>query len=124
MRTKVAKKQKRTAVELVSKSEVGQLDGSLLSDLRTLINQVRGRVAHQVNTELVLLKWHMGKRISAEILKLGKPEYGSQLLDKVASELTAEYGRGFDRSALSRIVRLVEVFPDEEIFATVSQKLG
>jgi hypothetical protein len=38
--------------------------------------------------------------------------------------LTAEYGQGFDRSALSRIVRLVEVFPDEKIFATLSQKLG
>lgn len=97
---------------------------ALLEDLRSLINEARTRVAQQVNTGLVILNWHMGKRITVELEKSGKPEYGSQLLEKVAIELTAEYGRGFDRSALSRIVRLVEVFPDEKIFATLSQNLG
>jgi predicted nuclease of restriction endonuclease-like (RecB) superfamily len=102
----------------------GVVDDKLLQDLRSLIDQARGRVAQQVNTELVMLYWHMGNRISIEIQRIGKPEYGSQILEKLAKQLSAEYGRGFDRSALSRIVRLVEVFPDEEIFATLSQKLA
>lgn len=96
----------------------------LLRDLRGLIDAARARVAQQVNTELVMLNWHMGKRIATELGRIGKPEYGSQLLEKVAAALSTEYGRGFDRSALSRVVRLVEVFPDQEIFATLSQKLG
>ncbi|MBX9570699.1 MAG: PDDEXK nuclease domain-containing protein [Candidatus Obscuribacterales bacterium] len=119
-------KKQQSAIATKSKKGIvaGAAHDKLLHDLRLLIDGARTRVAQQINTELVMLNWHMGKRISAELEKGGKPEYGSQLLEKVAIELTAEYGRGFDRSALSRIVRLVEVFPDEKIFATLSQKLG
>lgn len=36
----------------------------------------------------------------------------------------AEFGRGFETSNLSRMVRFAEVFPDREIVATLSQQLS
>ena len=122
----MTKKDAKSSKSAGSKTAVRESDDArkLLADLRALIEQARVRVASSVNTELVLLNWMMGERITKEILHGSKPEYGSQLLDKVATVLTSEYGRGFDRSALSRMVRFVEVFGDRQIVATLSQKLG
>ena len=40
------------------------LQESLITDLRTLINEARNKVALIVNTEITLLYWHIGKRIN------------------------------------------------------------
>lgn len=92
--------------------------------MRSLIDQAREKVAKQVNTELVILNWSIGERIRHELLQSKRAEYGKQVLTALASKLTAEYGRGFDKSALSRMVRFAELFPDRQIVATLSQKLG
>jgi predicted nuclease of restriction endonuclease-like (RecB) superfamily len=97
---------------------------SLLAEVCALIDQAREKVARQVNTELVILNWSIGERIRHEILQSKRAEYGKQVLTALASRLTAEYGRGFDKSALSRMVRFAELFPDRQIVATLSQKLG
>jgi hypothetical protein len=38
--------------------------------------------------------------------------------------LIAEFGRGFDATNLTRMMKFVESFPDEEIVATLSQQLS
>lgn len=96
----------------------------LLNDLRSLIDQARTRVAQQVNTELVALYWQMGTRIKAEILTEGRADYGKQVLETLGRQLNLEYGRGFDRTALTRMVQFAELFPAFEIVATLSHKLG
>ena len=108
----------------MNKSAVVQLSGSLLSDLRTLIDQARGRVAQQVNTELVTLYWNIGARIKIEILKEERAEYGKRVLETLGGQLTLEYGRGFDRTALSRMVQFSELFPDWGIVAALRHKLS
>src|SRR5437879_3527746 len=42
----------------------------------------------------------------------------------VSAHLIAEYGRGFSRFALSRMVKFAESFHDCEIVAALSQQLG
>lgn len=49
-------------------SEVTPPD-QLLRDIHSLIEAGRSRVAQVVNTELVLLHWHIGNRIMREVLK-------------------------------------------------------
>jgi hypothetical protein len=52
------------------KSAVVQaLSRSLLSDLRRLIADAKNDVARQVNSDLVLLYWHIGQRVRQDILK-------------------------------------------------------
>ena len=96
----------------------------LLHELRALIHAVRSRVATAVNAELTLLHWRIGKRLLAENLHQGRAEYGQQILASLAQELAAEFGKGFSYSALTRMVRFAELFPDERIVVSLVQVLS
>lgn len=96
----------------------------LLGDLRGLIEAARDQVARAVNAGLVLLYWGIGERIRREILGEQRAAYGEQIVLTVSRQLTAEYGKGFSRFALSRMIRFAELFPDRQIVAALSQQLG
>ncbi|MBM4278809.1 MAG: DUF1016 domain-containing protein [Deltaproteobacteria bacterium] len=96
----------------------------LLNDLRDLITQARQDVARQVNSALVLLYWRVGKRISQDILKEKRAEYGEQIVSAVSRELTVEFGQGFSTRNLWHMIRFVETFPDERIVNALSTQLG
>lgn len=96
----------------------------LLSELRSLIEQSRSRAARAVNSELVALYWHIGRRLRDEIVGNERAAYGKQVVATVSARLTAEYGRGFERSSLYRMMRFAEVFANEEIVAALRQQLS
>jgi predicted nuclease of restriction endonuclease-like (RecB) superfamily len=96
----------------------------LLAEIRQLIEQTRASVATAVNAGLTMLNWRIGKRIGEEVLAGQRAEYGNRILAALSQELTAEFGPGFSYSALTRMIRFSEVFPDSEIVATLSQRLG
>ena len=100
------------------------LQESLITDLRTLINEARNKVALIVNTEITLLYWHIGKRINEEVLGNQRAEYGKQIVSTVSTQLTKEYGRGFELRNLRRMMQFAELFPDFQIVATASQQLS
>src|SRR5580658_3299091 len=90
---------------------------SLITDIRSLIDSARSRVAQTVNTELTLLYWKIGDRIHRDILGQERGEYGRHIIDSLAVSLTTEYGRGFTRASLFRMVQFVQRFPQVEIVA-------
>jgi predicted nuclease of restriction endonuclease-like (RecB) superfamily len=96
----------------------------LLADIRTLITSSRSRAAQAVNAELVLLYWHIGRRIRSEILGEGRAEYGERIVESLSDALTREYGKGFSRRNIFRMIRFAEVFPDEQIVSTLSAQLS
>jgi predicted nuclease of restriction endonuclease-like (RecB) superfamily len=96
----------------------------LLRDLRALIDRGRGQVAHAVNAGLVLLYWSVGDRIRRDILGQERASYGEEIVSTLSRQLTAEYGQGYSRPNLFRMVRFAEVFPDRQIVQTVSAQLG
>src|SRR5271165_1619446 len=96
----------------------------LLHELRQLIEEARNRVARQINTELVMLNWQIGTRIRRNILMDQRGEYGSHVLETLGKHLTSEYGSVYDRHSLARMVKFAELFPDEQIVATLSPQLG
>lgn len=96
----------------------------VLQDIRLLIEKTRSTVAAAVNVGLTMLYWQIGKRISTEILKGARAKYGEEIIATLSQELIKEYGQGFNYSALTRMVRFAEVFPDSPIVATLSQQLG
>jgi predicted nuclease of restriction endonuclease-like (RecB) superfamily len=95
----------------------------LLGDVRTLIEASRYRAAVAVNSEVVLLYWQIGARVRVEILNEARAEYGAKIIATLSRQLTADYGRGFTRSNLHRMVQFAEVFPDEEIVAALRRQL-
>lgn len=71
-----------------------------------------------------MLYWRIGRRINDEVLQGERAEYGKQIVATLSQQLTEEYGSGFSYSALTRMMKFAEVFPDPEIVATLSQQLS
>ncbi|WP_448826528.1 PDDEXK nuclease domain-containing protein, partial [Capnocytophaga bilenii] len=100
------------------------LQESLITDLRTLINEARNKVALIVNTEITLLYWHIGKRINEEVLGNQRAEYGKQIVSTLSRQLTEEYGKGFNEKSLRRMMQFAELFPDFQIVAPLARQLS
>ena len=80
----------------------GGIDESiLLSDLRTLVQSARQRIATVAQSTQTLLCWQLGRRLSNEHLTGGRAAYGRQILVTVSRELTTDYGRGFSYAEIA-----------------------
>ena len=105
-------------------SRTAAVENALFSDISELIERTRQRVSVTVNTELVVLYWHIGKRVREEVLGGERAPYGQDIIKRLAARLTREYGRGYSWQNLFRMVKFAELYPDIEIFSTLSAKLG
>ena len=76
----------------------------LKDQIGELLRKGRARAGQAVNTILVQTYWQIGRHI-VEFEQKGsaKAEYGSELLDRLSRDLTAEFGKGFSRSNLFQI---------------------
>ena len=92
--------------------------------MRALILDARQRVAQTVNAGLTLLYWNIGTRIRRDILKEKRAEYGAEIVQSLAGQLTAEFGRGFGEKNLRRMLQFAEVFPDQRIVVSLLRQLG
>lgn len=45
-------------------------------------------------------------------LKSEKAEYGKDVVGEISSRLTKEYGKGFDKKAVFKMIQFYEEFPD------------
>jgi hypothetical protein len=109
-------------LSLSNKQSVDNID--LLRELRELIEEARAVVALTVNAGLTMLYWQIGDRISREVLSGKRGDYGKKILATLSQQLSQDYGNGYSYSALTRMIKFVEVFPDQEIIATLSQTLS
>ena len=96
----------------------------LLDDVRDLIRQARAATAQAVNSALVLLYWQIGQRIRTEVLGSRRANYGEEICSTLSNQLAGEFGSGFSRPNLTRMIRLAEVFPDQRVVAALSRHLG
>jgi len=101
-----------------------QVHARLLGDIRSLIEQAREQTARAVNSALVELYWRIGKRIREDVLHEQRADYGEQIVATLSHQLAAEYGRGFSRRNLFRMIRFAEVFPDEQIVSSLMTQLS
>jgi len=97
---------------------------ALLSDIRRLIESARKRVATYANTELTMLYWRVGLRIHQEILKEKRAEYGAEIVPTLSAQLAPEYGEGFGKRNLFRMIKFAGSFTDEKIVSTLSTQLS
>ena len=52
------------------------------------------------------LTGELEKRLSAEFTGDNKPEYGKKVVAEVSKRLEQEYGSGFDKTSISRMIKL------------------
>ncbi|MGD9706409.1 MAG: YhcG family protein [Candidatus Delongbacteria bacterium] len=89
-----------------------------------MIEEARHTVAATVNSMLTLLYWRIGQRISKEILKGERAEYGAEICATLSHILVREYGSGFGEKNLRRMIQFAEVFPDERIVVALIRQLS
>lgn len=85
---------------------------AILSDLVDLLESARQASARVVNTIMTATYWEIGRRI-VEFEQGGrkKADYGQQLVDRLASDLTKRFGRGFGRSNLFQMRAFYLTYP-------------
>ena len=100
------------------------LSDGLVDDLRDLIQQTRSGVAQTVNSALVQMYWQIGNRIRSEVLENERADYGKQIVSALSAQLTAEFGSGFSRPNLFKMLQFADLFPDLPIVSTLSRQLS
>jgi predicted nuclease of restriction endonuclease-like (RecB) superfamily len=103
---------------------VPRLDKNLLTEICSLIESARNRVAVVINAELTLLYWQVGKKIREGVLKKKRAEYGQLIVAKLSEQLAGEYGQGFSEKNLWNMVRFAEVSPNLQIVYALSRQLS
>jgi hypothetical protein len=94
----------------------------LYDDICSIIEDAREQAYRAVNVSLTLRNWMLGERIAREKLDgEDRAEYGKQVIDSLAKELTNKYGKGFGRALLYEYIKFYRSFP--EIVYAVSGQL-
>jgi len=95
----------------------------LYKNIAQLINDGKKSVARAVNDTMITLYWNIGKTINDEILDGNRASYGDAIIEELSNRLLANYGKGFNKTSLFRMLKFYQEFPEFEIVATLSQQL-
>ena len=86
---------------------LGERDPSyqaVVGDVATIIESARDSAARSVNAALSAAYWLIGQRIiEHEQSGRARAAYGAALLERLADDLTARFGRGFSRQNLQHM---------------------
>lgn len=93
----------------------------ILAEVVDLLESARHAAARSVNALMTATYWEVGRRIvEFEQKGHGRAEYGSKLLDRLAADLTARFGRGFSVINLRQMRRFYVHWPKTQIRQTLS----
>jgi len=95
----------------------------LYSDVCSLIENTKQRVATTVNAEVCMLHWQIGVRIKDDVLFNQRAEYGKQVIKNLAEKLTERYGKGWSFYKLQHCVRSAYTFSEEQIVYALRTQL-
>ncbi len=98
--------------KLVNKAAKKTSVVQLLGELRELILAGRKQVLRAVDSVQVLTCWEIGRHIvEFEQHGVARAQYGTKLLVQLATELTRDFGKGFDSSNLRYMRLFYQAFP-------------
>ena len=84
----------------------------LIGTISNIIVEARKRVAHTINSELILTYWTIGREIVEKEQKNNIDNQTSrQIILQLSKELTKQLGNGFSRSNLFNMRKLYIEFP-------------
>lgn len=84
----------------------------LFNDVRTIIERARETAFRAVNFSMVKAYWEVGRVIVEEEQKgSARAEYGAYLVESISDRLSAEYGKGFDKTNLWNMIKFYRSFP-------------
>ncbi|MDO9096590.1 MAG: PDDEXK nuclease domain-containing protein [Candidatus Methanoperedens sp.] len=117
-------KQLVSQVSKINRNEVLDVNSSLYSDIKKLIEETRYGVAQTINAGITAMYWNIGKKINDDILRNKRAEYGKQIIELLSKQLTEEYGAGWSTKQIRHCLRFVETFPDFKNVSSVWRQLS
>jgi predicted nuclease of restriction endonuclease-like (RecB) superfamily len=111
---------KTLSKKTVSKSLSGGY-GGLIGGITELLEAARHSAARAVNALMTATYWEIGRRI-VEFEQGGekRAEYGEALLQRLAQDLNAKFGRGFSYPNVNKFRQFYLAFPSANILSTPS----
>ena len=79
--------------------------------IRNSIVSAQHRLSTAVNSAMVTTYWEIGEQIFKACGENDRAEYGKKLLEYLSEQLTAEFGKGFDKSNLRKMRQFYCTFP-------------
>jgi predicted nuclease of restriction endonuclease-like (RecB) superfamily len=109
---------------IMSKNNIKKsANSSLFSQVKKLIESAKTNVVIFVNAKTTMLYWQIGNHINSYLKQGSRAAYGKEILSTLSQELTANYGKGYSYSALTRMSKMADIF-DRKIIATLSQQFS
>lgn len=96
---------------------------NLYNEIVGLIENAKRNVAVKVNSEMTFLYQNIGKDITENVLSNQKAEYGKSVISMLSQMLVVQYGKGFGRANIFRMIKFYEYFNDFEKVSTLQRKL-
>jgi predicted nuclease of restriction endonuclease-like (RecB) superfamily len=88
-----------------------------------LLNAARSAAVRNVNSLMTATYWEIGRRIvESEQGGTARASYGDELIKRLSSDLSRQFGRGFGVVNLSQMKRFFLAWPTKGIFQTLSEK--
>ena len=88
------------------------INNQFISDVKSIITTAKSSAVRSVDFHRVIMYWQLGERIFVEEQQ-GKEraDYGSYLLQNLATQLEPEFGSGFSYRQLARARQFYRIFP-------------
>ena len=94
---------------------------AIVGDLAKIVNEARDSAARSVDAAMTAAYWLIGHRIvGLEQSGGARVEYGTALIERLATDLTQRFGRGFSRQKLQNMRLFYLSYPPEQISQTAS----
>lgn len=92
-------------------------------DIVTLLEVARRAAARSVNALMTATYWEIGRRmVESEQARQGRAGYGDVLIERLSSDLSSRFGRGFSRQNLQQMRLFYQGWPLDRIRQTLSGK--
>lgn len=96
---------------------------NIRAEIVELLKTARSAAARNVNSIMTAAYWEIGRRIVEQELKgEARANYGEQLLELLAKDLTKQFGRGFGNINLWRMRAFYRAWSEGQILSTLSKE--
>ena len=84
----------------------------LFDAISLLLDEARGKLVQSVNQTMVSSYWEIG-RLIVEDEQMGseRAEYGKKVMEQLSTQLTLDFGKGFDITNIRRMRAFYQSFP-------------
>ena len=96
------------------------IDQDFYRSVKEVLDNARKRVYRNIQNEMVLAYWQIGKMIVEKQGSLERAKYGDGLIKELSVRMTEDFGHGFDERELRRMRQFYLFFP---IWDTVCPEL-